>query len=65
MKGVPVSKAGAIILKEWKKVKAREKKMKKNKDLYEKEKQRHEEALLRYQEDHTDEMKIINLHKKM
>ena len=42
--GVPVSKANAIISKEWKKVKASEK-MKKYKDLYEKEKQRHEEAL--------------------
>ena len=38
--------------------------MKKYKDLYEKVKQRHEEALQRYQEDHTDEMKIINLHQK-
>ena len=37
--------------------------MKKYKDLYEEEKQRHEEALQRYQEDHTDEMKIISLHK--
>ena len=38
--------------------------MKKYKDLYEEEKQRHEEALQRYQEDHMDEIKIINLHKK-
>ena len=38
--------------------------MKKYKDLYEEEKQRHEEALQRYQEDHMDEMEIINLHKK-
>ena len=37
--GVPVSKVSAIILKEWKKVKASEKKMKKYKDLYEEEKQ--------------------------
>ena len=64
LQGVPVSKANAIISKEWKKVKASEKKMKKYKDLYEEEKQRHEEALQRYQEDHTDEMEIINLHKK-
>ena len=63
LKGVPVSKASAIISKEWKKVKASEKKMKKYKDLYEEKKQRHEEALQRYQEDHTDEMEIINLHK--
>ena len=63
LQGVPVSKASAIISKEWKKVKASEKKMKKYKDLYEEEKQRYEEALQRYQEDHTDEMKIINLHK--
>ena len=61
MQGVPVSKASAIISKEWKKVKASEKKMKKYKDLYEEEKQRHEEALQRYQEDHADEMEIINL----
>ena len=38
--------------------------MKKYKDLYKEEKQRHEQAPQRYQEDHTDEMKIINLHKK-
>ena len=38
--------------------------MKKYKDLYEEEKQQHEEALQRYQEDHTDEIEIINLHKK-
>ena len=38
--------------------------MKKYKELYEEGKQRHEEALQRYQEDHTDEMEIINLHKK-
>ena len=60
----PVSKASAIVLKEWKKVKASEKKMKKYKELYEGEKQRHEEALQRYQEDHTDQMEIISLHKK-
>ena len=45
MQGVPVSKASVIISKEWKKVKASEKKMKKYKDLYEEEKQRHEEVL--------------------
>ena len=38
--------------------------MKKHKELYEEEKQRHEEALQRYQEDHADEMEIINLRKK-
>ena len=64
LQGVPVSKASAIISREWKKVKASEKKMKKYKDLYQEEKQRHEEALQRYQEDHRNEMKIINLHKK-
>ena len=61
---VPVSMASAIILKERKKVKASNKKMKKYEDLYEEEKRRHEEALQRYQEDHMDEMKIINLHKR-
>ena len=40
------------------------KKMKKYRGLYEKEKRRHEEALQRYQEDHMDEMEIINLHKR-
>ena len=35
LQGVPVSKASIIISKEWKKVKASEKKMKKYKDLYE------------------------------
>ena len=64
LQGVPVSKASAIISKEWNKVKASEKKMKKYKDLYEEEKQRHEEALQRYQEDHMDEMEIINLHQR-
>ena len=38
--------------------------MKKYKDLYEEEKQRHEETLQRYQEDHVDEMEIIKLPKK-
>ena len=64
MQGVPVSKASAIILKEWKKFKANAEKLKKYKDLYEEGKQRHEEALQRYQEDHMDEMEIINLYKK-
>ena len=63
MQGVPVSKAIVIISKKWKKVKASEKKMNKYK-LYEEEKQRHEEALQRYQEDHAGEMEIIKLHKK-
>ena len=38
--------------------------MKKYRDLYEEKKERHEEALQRYQEDHMDEMEIINLHKR-
>ena len=38
--------------------------MKKYKDLYEEEKQRHEEALQRYQEHQMDEMEITNLHKR-
>ena len=64
MQGVPVSKASAIISKEWKNVKASEKKMKKYKDLYEEEKQRHEEVLQKYQANHIYEMEIISLHKK-
>ena len=64
LQGVPVSRKSVIISKEWKKTKASEKKLKKYKDLYEEEKRRHEEALQRYQEDHTDEMEIINLHKR-
>ena len=38
--------------------------MKKYKDLYEEDKQRHEETLQKYQEDHMDEIEIINLHKR-
>ena len=38
--------------------------MKKHKDFYEEEKQQHKEALQRYQEDHMDEMEIINLHRR-
>ena len=64
LQGVPVSKASAIISKEWKKVKTSEKKMEKSKDLYEEEKQRPEEALQRHQENHTDKMWIINLHRR-
>ena len=64
LQGVPVYKASAIISKEWKKVKASERKMKKYRDLYEEEKRRHEEALQIYQEDYMDEMEIINLHKR-
>ena len=45
LKGIPVSKASDIISKQWKKVKASDKKMRKYKDIYEEEKRRHEEAL--------------------
>ena len=38
--------------------------MKKYTILYEEEKRRHEEDLQRYQEDHMDEMEIINLYKR-
>ena len=62
LQDVPVYKASAIISKEWKKVKASEKKMK-YKDLYEEGKQRHEEALQRYQQDQKDEIEI-SLHKR-
>ena len=64
LKGVPVSKASAIISKKWKKVKVSGKKMQKYEDLHEEEKRRHEEALQRYQENHMVEMEIINLHKR-
>ena len=47
-----------------KKVKASVKNMKKYKDFYKKQKRRHEEALQKYQENHMDEMEIINLHKR-
>ena len=57
LKGVTVSKASAIISKEWKKVKASDKKMKNYRDLYEVEKQWYEEALQRYQEDHKGKLK--------
>ena len=42
LKGFMVSKASAIISKEWKKVKASDKKRRKYRDLYEVEKQRYE-----------------------
>ena len=64
LQGVPVYKASAIISKEWKKVKVSKKKMKKYRDLHAEEKRRHEEVLQRYQEDHMDEIEIINLHKR-
>ena len=38
--------------------------MEKYKNLNEKEKRLHKEALQRYQEDHMDKMEIINLHKR-
>ena len=38
--------------------------MKKYIDLYEVEKQRYEEALQRYQEDHLDQVEIISQHKR-
>ena len=62
--GATVSKASAIISKEWKKVKTSDKKMKKYKGLYQVEKQQYKEALQRYQEDHIDEVEIISLHKR-
>ena len=58
LQGVSISKASAIISKEWKNVKASPKKMKKYKGLCKEEKQQHEEALQRYQEDHMDEMQL-------
>ena len=64
LKGVTVSKASAIISNEQKKVKANDKKMKKYRDLYEVKKQRCEEALQGYQEDHMDKVEIINLYKR-
>ena len=64
LQGVPLSKASAIISKEWTKVKAGNKKMKKYRDLYKDKKRRHEEVLKRYQEDRIDEMETINLHKR-
>ena len=45
--------------------KASEKKMKNYKELYEGEKEQHEEVLQRYQEDNADEMAIIKLHKRV
>ena len=62
--GVPDSNASVIISEERKKVKTRDKKLKKYSDIYEEEKRRHEEDLQRYQKDHMDEMEIINLHKR-
>ena len=64
LQGVTVSQPSAMISKEWKKVKASDKKMKNNRELYEAEKRRYEEALQRYQEDHMDEVEIISLHKR-
>ena len=64
LKGVPVSKASAIISKIWRKVKASDKMMQKYEDLPEEEKRRHGETLQRYQENNMVEMEIINLHKR-
>ena len=64
LQGVPVYKASEIISKEWKKVKASEKKMKKYRDLYEEDKGRYEEVRQRYQEDHMDEMETSGLRKR-
>lgn len=47
-----------------KNVKSSDKKMKKYRDPYEAGKGRYKEALQRYQEDHVDELEIINLHKR-
>ena len=38
--------------------------MKKYRDLYNEEKWQHEEVLQRYQDNHMNEMEIINLHKR-
>ena len=64
LQSVPVYKASAVISKKWEKLKAREKKTKRYRDLYEEEKRRHGEALQRYQEGQMDEMEIINLQKR-
>ena len=64
LQSVPVYKASAVISKKWEKLKAREKKTKWYRDIYEEEKRRHGEALQRYQEGHMDEVEIINLQKR-
>ena len=48
LKGVTVSQSSAIISKEWRKVKASNKEMKKYREIYEEEKQRYEEVMQRY-----------------
>lgn len=48
LKGTIILQASAIISREWKKVKARNEKRQKYRDLYKVEKQRYEEALQRY-----------------
>ena len=64
LKGVTTSKARAIISKEWKEIKDSDM-AKKYKDLHETEKQQYEEDLQKYQEYHSDEVDIINLHKRL
>ena len=64
LKGATVSQASTIMLSGWKKVKVNDKEIKKYSDLCEAKKQRYEEDLQRYKEDHIDKVEIINLHKK-
>ena len=64
LKGITVFKAAAIKSRWWKKINANDKEMKKYSDLNKAEKQKYEKDLQRYKEDHIDEVKIMNPHKR-
>ena len=55
LKDATVSQASAVISREWEKVKASDKKMKKYSELYQADKQQCEEGLQRYQDYHPTE----------
>ena len=55
LKDATVSQASAVISREWEKVQASDKKMKKYSELYQADKQQCEEGLQRYQDYHPTE----------
>ena len=55
LKDATVSQVSAVISREWEKVKASDKKMKKYSELYQADKQQCEEGLQRYQDYHPTE----------
>lgn len=58
------SQASAMLLREWKKIKAINRERKRCSELHKAEKQIYEENIQQYQEDNPEKVKITSLHKR-